>query len=328
MDCTIIYCLLIAWVLDLLLGDPAWLPHPVVFFGKWIAYGERLLNKGKNRMTKGAAFVLLSIAVVFVLTFFLFRWLTGYPFIYDPLCILLIFFCLAGHTLRKEVRDVFKAVDISLEAGRKQVGRIVGRDTSELSAQEIRTAGLETLAENLNDGVIAPLCWFLLLGVPGMLTYKLINTFDSMIAYRNQRYKDFGCWAARIDDVANYIPARLTAFMIILFGWIILLFPQKDSSLEGRRGIGLLSLFSFVLKYGPQHASPNSGWPEAALAGILNCRFGGPHNYFGELVVKPFIGYNERALTTSDMQLSITICFVAELCFVVFAALLCWLIYC
>ena len=116
--------------------------------------------------------------------------------------------------------------------------------------------------------------------------------------------------------------------MIILFGWIILLFPQKDSSLEGRRGIGLLSLFSFVLKYGPQHASPNSGWPEAALAGILNCRFGGPHNYFGELVVKPFIGYNERALTTSDMQLSITICFVAELCFVVFAALLCWLIYC
>ena len=201
--------------------------------------------------------MLFSIAVVFVFTFFLFRWLAGYPFIYDPLCILLIFFCLAGHTLRKEVRDVFKAVDISLEAGRKQVGRIVGRDTSELSAQEIRTAGLETLAENLSDGVIAPLCWFLLLGVPGMLTYKLINTFDSMIGYRNQRYKDL--------------------------------------------------------------------WPEAALAGILNCRFGGPHNYFGELVVKPFIGYNDRALTTSDMQLSITICFVTELCFVVFAALLCWL---
>ena len=126
-------------------------------------------------MIKGATFVLFSIAAVFVFTFFLFQWLAGYPFIYDPLCILLIFFCLAGHTLRKEVRDVFKAVDISLEAGRKQVGRIVGRDTSELSAQEIRTAGLETLAENLSDGVIAPLCWFLLLGVPGMLTYKLIT---------------------------------------------------------------------------------------------------------------------------------------------------------
>lgn len=268
-------------------------------------------------MIKGAAFVLFSIAVVFVFTFFLFRWLAGYPFIYNLLSILLIFFCLAGHTLRKEVRDVFKAVDISLEAGRKQVGRIVGRDTSELSAQEIRTAALETLAENLSDGVIAPLCWFLLLGIPGMLTYKLINTFDSMIGYRNQRYKDFGCWAARIDDVANYIPARLTALMMILMGWVS---KKKKES--------LLSLFSFVLKYGPQHASPNSGWPEAALAGILNCRFGGPHNYFGELVVKPFIGYNERALTTSDMRLSITICFAAELCFVLLIALFSWLIYC
>lgn len=104
------------------------------------------------------------------------------------------------------------AADHSLEEGRKQVSRIVGRDTSELTDQEVRTAALETLAENLSDGVIAPLFWYLLLGVPGMLAYKMVNTLDSMIGYRNERYLQFGCVAAHIDDMANYIPARLTAF--------------------------------------------------------------------------------------------------------------------
>ena len=111
---------------------------------------------------------------------------------------------------------MFYALDRSLEEGRQQVARIVGRDTSELSAQEVRTAALETLAENLSDGVIAPLFWFSLLGTPGMLAYKMVNTLDSMIGYKTERYKDFGCWAAHIDDVANYIPARLTALLMIL----------------------------------------------------------------------------------------------------------------
>ena len=145
---------------------------------------------------------------------------------------------------------VFEAVDRSLEEGRKQVARIVGRDTSELSAQEVRTAALETLAENLSDGVIAPLFWYILLGVPGMLAYKMVNTLDSMIGYRNERYRDFGCFAARLDDVANYIPARLTAFLMILA------FPRG----------GFWNLLKFVGMYGNQHASPNSGYPEAALA--------------------------------------------------------------
>ena len=121
----------------------------------------------------------------------------------------MIFFCLAGTTLIREVRDVFTALDRSLEEGRAQVARIVGRDTSELSAQEVRTAALETLAENLSDGVIAPLFWLALLGVPGMAAYKMVNTLDSMIGYRTERYRAFGCWAAHIDDVANFLPARL-----------------------------------------------------------------------------------------------------------------------
>ena len=201
---------------------------------------------------------------------------------------LIVFYCLAGTTLIREVREVFLALDRSLDEGRQQVARIVGRDTSQLSAQEVRTAALETLAENLSDGVIAPLFWFALLGTPGMLAYKMVNTLDSMIGYRTERYKDFGCWAAHIDDVANYIPARLTALLMVIAS-------------------GRLSLLNFVWKNGRKHASPNSGYPEAALAGILNCRFGGPHIYFGELFDKPYIGENDRELTTADMRTAVRI---------------------
>lgn len=271
--------LLLAWILDRWLGDPAWLPHPVVGFGKLISWGEKRLNKGKGRVWKGALLAIGLVAAVYLLATLIPRFTIAGCLINT----LLIFYCLAGTTLVREVRMVFEAVDRSLDEGRQQVARIVGRDTSELSAQEVRTAALETLAENLSDGVIAPLFWYLLLGVPGMLAYKMVNTLDSMIGYKNERYLLFGRVAARIDDVANYIPARLTAILIVLVS-------------------GRLSLFRFVWKYGRQHASPNSGYPEAALAGILNCRFGGPHNYFGEQVWKPFIGETDRPLTTKDMK--------------------------
>ncbi len=286
--------LLTAWLLDHWLGDPAWLPHPVVAFGRAISFGERHLNNGGARFLKGASMSLILVAGVYFLTLFLLRWAAHYsPGLLLTLQVLLIFYCLAGTTLVREVRGVFKAADCSLEEGRRQVARIVGRDTSGLSAQEVRTAALETLAENLSDGVIAPLFWYIVLGVPGMIAYKMINTLDSMIGYRNERYRRFGCFAARLDDVANYIPARLTAFLMVAAS-------------------GRFSLLLFVGKYGNQHASPNSGYPEAALAGILNCRFGGPHNYFGEEVWKPYIGENERPLTTEDMQVAVRINRCAE----------------
>ncbi len=281
--------LLTAWLLDRLLGDPLWLPHPIVAFGKAISFFEHRLNKGVHRRFKGMISAMLLVAGAYLLSFFLLRLaaLVSSGLLLS-LQVLLIFYCLAGTTLIREVRMVFKAVDNSLEEGRVQVARIVGRDTSLLSAQEVRTAALETLAENLSDGVIAPLFWYLLLGVPGMLTYKMVNTLDSMIGYRNERYRHFGCFAARLDDVANYVPARLTAFLMVLSS-------------------GQLSLLSFAVRHGKMHASPNSGYPEAALAGILNCRFGGPHNYFGEEVWKPYIGTNPRMLTTQDMETAVRI---------------------
>ena len=287
--------LMAGWILDLLIGDPQWLPHPVVWFGKAIAACEHKLNRGHHRIAKGAVVAILLIALVFALTWLVRYWLLSLSsyllLLFDAV---IIFYCLAGTTLIREVHEVFYALDRSLEEGRQQVARIVGRDTSELSAQEVRTAALETLAENLSDGVIAPLFWFALLGTPGMLAYKMVNTLDSMIGYKTERYKDFGCWAAHIDDVANYLPARLTALLMILAS-------------------GKLNLLAFVWKNGPRHASPNSGYPEAALASILNCRFGGPHYYFGQLFDKPYIGENERPLTTADMKKAVRVNRVAEI---------------
>ena len=294
--------LLVGWLLDLFLGDPRWLPHPIVGFGKTIAFGEHWLNKGNHRMLKGALMAISLIALTFLITWFL-RLQLGK--MHDALCIvfdaLIVFFCLAGTSLIREVRAVFQAVDRSLDEGRRQVARIVGRDTAELSPQEVRTAALETLAENLSDGVIAPLFWFALLGTPGMLAYKMVNTLDSMIGYKTDRYRQFGCWAARIDDVANFIPARLTALLMVLVA-------------------GKTFLIQFVWRNGKNHASPNSGYPEAALAGILNCRFGGPHFYFGQLFPKPYIGENERPLTTRDMKTAVRVNRAAEVIMVLLVA--------
>lgn len=286
--------ILIGWSLDLILGDPAFLPHPVVWFGKAIAFFEKRLNKGNNRVLKGALtavfLIVITVGIFFVIDYFSVK--------LHIICAIIVrsifvFFFLAGTTLIREVREVFKAVDRSLEEGRCQVARIVGRDTSGLSAQEIRTAALETLAENLSDGVVAPLFWYLIGGLPTMAAYKMVNTLDSMIGYKTARYKDFGMVAAKIDDVANWIPARLTAFLMVL-------------------ATGEMRLFRFVAKYARCHASPNSGYPESALAGALNCRFGGPHTYFGEVIEKPYIGENEKELTTADMQKAVRINRLAE----------------
>ncbi len=281
--------LLIGFTLDQLLGDPEKLPHPIVGFGHLISFGEKRLNKGKYLFAKGAIMTLILVTSIYLATKLFINITTNYNYIFNLLLTAIIaFYCLSARTLRHEVRQVFEALEQSTNAGRKQLSRIVGRDTATLEPQQIRSAALETLAENLSDGVIAPLFWFALLGAPGMLAYKMINTLDSMIGYKNDRYFYFGKFAARLDDVANYIPARLTAFLMV--------------AVSGR-----FPLLLFVGKYGSKHASPNSGYPEAALAGILDCRFGGPHNYFGEEVWKPYIGDNERPLTTEDMRIAVRI---------------------
>lgn len=293
--------LLVGWILDLLLGDPLWLPHPVVLIGKTIALLERRFNRGTHRRLAGAFVAVCLVCATFFLTWWLLRLLSFSIWLKMAVEALLVFYCLAGTTLVREVKGVFLAAEKSLEAGRRQVSRIVGRDTMSLTAHEVKIAALETGAENLSDGVVAPLFWYALLGVPGMLAYKVINTLDSMIGYRNERYREFGTVAARMDDAANFLPARITAFLMVL-------------------SAGRLRLWGFVRRYGRKHLSPNSGWPEAALAGILGCRFGGPHNYFGELVEKPYIGETEREVSTADAVISLRVNRMAETLSVLLAA--------
>ena len=310
--------IILGWIADKVWGDPASLPHPVVYFGKAIAWGEHRLNKGSHRRLKGGVLAVMLILMTFLLTWGILHLVRSIEQFGTPLAIaleaVLIFYCLAGTTLIKEVKDVFRALDRSLDEGRTQVARIVGRDTSQLDAQEIRKAALETLAENLSDGVIAPLFWLLLLGVPGMMTYKMVNTLDSMIAYRTERYRLFGTVAARIDDVANWLPARLTALLMAIAGIFI---HPKDKNHRS-----LPQMLKFIFHYGPQHASPNSGWPEAALAGILNCRFGGPHIYFGELIDKPFIGDHDRELSSADARIACKVNLWAEVLMVLLVILI------
>lgn len=297
---------LFGWITDRILGDPEGWPHPIVGFGKAIAYGEKKLNYGTDRVFKGGLLTVTLVGGVFYLTQEGLRLLASFDSYAVPLLTALgVFYCLAGKTLITEVQRVFEATDRNTDEGRLQLARIVGRDTSGLSPQQIRTAALETLAENLSDGVIAPMFWFLLLGLPGMLAYKMVNTLDSMIGYKNERYFEFGRIAAKLDDIANYIPARLTAVLMLL--------------VSGNR-----KKLKWVFANGKNHSSPNSGYPEAALAAILNGRFGGPNFYFGKRVEKPYIGTEPKEFTTKDMLRAVKINNYTELAM---GILVCTLLY-
>lgn len=280
----LLICPLIAgYLLDLWLGDPDNWPHPVRVFGNAIALGEKWLNRGRFRFLKGTVLSVTLVMLVFSFFYGLNALLLQVPAIYLVINSICVYYGLANHSLIAEGRAVFSVLENEgLEAGRRQLSRIVGRDTSKLNAQQIRIAVLETMSENLSDGVVAPLFYYALAGVPGMMAYKMINTMDSMLGYRSERYEWFGKFAARLDDVANFIPARLTALLMVLVT-------------GSRRGL------RFVFQFGHKHKSPNAGYPEAALAGILDCRFGGASVYHGQLVEKPFIGENDRVIESQEI---------------------------
>jgi adenosylcobinamide-phosphate synthase len=273
--------LVLGFVLDLVVGDPTWLPHPIRLFGNTIAFMERVFNKGTHKQLKGIVVALTLVATTWLAFSAMMMLCESNILVYYAVATIMVFYGLANRCLIDEALKVNRMLEKEgLAAGRKQLSFIVGRDTSTLSAHQIRTAVLETVSENLSDGVVAPLFYYALGGIPLMMTYKIINTLDSMIGYKSERYKDFGMCAARVDDLANLVPARLTAMLMVLvtFSW---------------RGL------KFIFTYGHQHSSPNSGYPEAALAGILNCRFGGPNVYHGKTVLKPYIGNNPREVTPS-----------------------------
>lgn len=292
--------LIIGFVLDSAFGDPHWLPHPIRLFGYAISFGEKKLNKGKSRKLKGALLTVGLLFTTFISFWFLLKYLEEFNYLFLAVSSVFVFYGLANRSLIQESYKVIRSLNKDgIIAGRVQLSLIVGRDTRKLSENQIRTAVLETLAENLSDGVIAPLFFYAIGGVPAMMAYKMANTLDSMVGYKNERYKNFGWFAAKLDDVLNFIPARITAFLMIIttFSW---------------RG------FKFIFKYGTNHSSPNAGYPEAALAGILNCRFGGPNIYHGKLIEKPFIGENARDVLARDVRKACLLNLFVTVVFVLF----------
>lgn len=265
--------------------------HPVMWMGKLIDWLETRLNKPKRnaRQKRDAGLVALAllIAVSFVLAFVLQQFVRGLPLGWVLEVMLAIPF-LAQKELARAVRAVADGLYSSLAEGREAVSHIVGRDPQHLGEAGVARAAIETLAENTSDGVIAPLFWLFVFGLPGIVVYKAINTADSMVGHLNERYRDYGWASARLDDLANWIPARLTAVLITAACFTVSHASPSSAWGSARRDAR-------------KHASPNAGWPEAAMAGALGFALGGPRSYDGEVVDLPVLGGDKWQLIASDI---------------------------
>jgi adenosylcobinamide-phosphate synthase len=284
----------LAFLLDLLVGDPRWFPHPVVLMGILIERAESFLRRksdsGRTEYIKGAILVIMTISITMI-SLYIILWMVNNVsglnrMLAEVLMVFLASTTLATRGLITSAMSVLHALDNDdLESSRKLLSMIVGRDTGHLDRQEIQKATIETLSENLSDGVIAPLFYLGLGGLPLAMAYKAVNTMDSMIGYRNQKYRYFGYTAARLDDIANFIPARLTGMLIALASFLYLALRDMGTA----TAVLSRSLKVMILE-GKKHLSPNSGIPEAAISGALGMRLGGPSFYNGRLVEKPYIG--------------------------------------
>ena len=293
--------LLAAIILDLLIGDPRWFPHPVVFMGKLITALEKVLRRlFRSEGTGGSFLLVFTVAITVGLALLLLKCAYSVsPSFGFALAVCLSWSCLAARSLHRESRLVADAlVRGDLAEARRFLSYIVGRDTAELDETEIWRATVETVAENSSDGVIAPL-FYLMIGGPVMgLAYKAVNTLDSMVGYRNERYLHFGRASARFDDLANYLPARITGLLMVAAAPLMGL-SAKDS-------------WRIIRRDGHNHSSPNSGIPEAAVAGATGVRLGGTNLYGGRPVVKPTIGDPLKPLTVESWRGAVRLMYGAE----------------
>lgn len=265
--------LLMALALDALLGEPRriwdrW-RHPAVLMGRAVGWLDQRLNQGDHRRLAGIGAVALLVAGAALI-----GWIIAILPDGGVLEAVAAAILLAQRSLVDHVAAVAQALRTGLDEGRRTVARIVGRDTAAMTEPEVARAAIESAAENLSDGVVAPAFWFLIGGLPGLLLYKAVNTADSMIGHRTPRYEKFGWAAARLDDVLNWVPARLTALLIaVAHGW-----PDPRP----------------ILRDAPLHRSPNAGWPEAAMACVLDVALSGPRSYHGQRRDYPFVNAGGR----------------------------------
>lgn len=285
---TIISLLLIALILDAVLGEPDWLwsrfPHPATLMGRSVEWLDDRLNHGDNRRNAGV----ITIAILTVGALAVGLFIKSIP---DAGLLEAAFAAvlLAQRSLTTHVSQVADALRSSLSEGRRAVSMIVGRDPEELDENAVARSAIESAAENFSDGVIAPAFWFLLFGLPGIMVYKMINTADSMIGYRNERYEDFGWAAARLDDMVNWIPARISGGLICLAHWSLDAWETMKTDAR-------------------HHRSPNAGWPEAAMAGVLGIAISGPRSYNGTLTNLPWVnGSGRKPLSPTDIEAAVRV---------------------
>lgn len=268
-----------AFLLDLILGDPLFLPHPIRWMGKAIELLEPSFRKiSKNLSVSGTLFALFLISSAFAITFIIVV-IAGklHPVLGIVIEIILIYWCISVRSLKQSAMEVGRSlIDNRIDEAKAKVSLIVGRDVEKLTGNGIVKATIETVAENLVDGVISPLFFAVIGGAPLAIAYKMVNTLDSMVGYKNEKYIHFGKAAARIDDISNFIPARLSVPIISLAAQIL-----------SRKG---LNAFKTAVLEGKNHSSPNAGFPEASFAGAMGIKLGGPNYYHSKLVYKTYIG--------------------------------------
>jgi adenosylcobinamide-phosphate synthase len=286
--------------IDFLIGDPPSFPHPVKLMGRIISYEEKKARKvfNKNLKTGGFLIVIINIIIGFFIPFFILYLLKPYKILYHIVNIYFIYTCIAARCLHDEAIKVYKALCNSIEDARYRLSFIVGRETGKLSEPEIIRADVETVAENTSDGVIAPLFYIMLFGTPLGFVYKFVNTMDSMLGYMNEKYIDLGFFPAKTDDLFNFIPARLTGFLMCI---------SCIFRFDFANGIRIM------LRDRKNHKSPNCAYPEGAAAGLLGVQLGGDNIYFGQVVKKPKIGDKLKELDKEDIKKTTEIMYRSEI---------------
>lgn len=286
----------LAYAFDRIIGDPKSIPHPVEWIGKAIASFDRMLNRGKFRRLKGAVSVIFIVFIVTLLVIIITYWAYNVHTIFGIVVeSLLIASTIAAKGLKDAAYDVYLPLkNQQLQSARENVGMIVGRDTEQMSETEIVRAAVETVAENTSDGVTAPLFWAFIGGAPLAFMYRAINTCDSMLGYKNERYAQFGWAAARIDDLVNLIPSRLTAFVMLIANRPVKPHTRRDC-------------FRLLFRDAKKHASPNSGWLETAAAALLGVRLGGVNTYQGIVSKRSFLGDPIYKLKASHIAHAVSI---------------------
>lgn len=284
-----IAAMLIGFVLDLIIGDPDGWTHPVIWIGKYISFMEKKFRARGGNLRKSAVWLTASTVV---LSMIVTAGVLAALALLDDIALLIgmsvvSWWTISCKCLAKEGKGVVRALDVSLESGREQVGRIVGRDTSCLSHAEIVKATVETVAENTTDGVIAPMLYLILGGPVLAMGFKAASTLDSMVGYLDEKYRDIGWSSARFDDVLNYIPARITGALMCVSAFFC--------RLDGKNA------FRILRRDHANHLSPNCAWSESATAGALHVQLGGTHLYFGKPIEKPTIGDDDRPIESADI---------------------------